>query len=258
MSRLLSRLCMLVLTSASAVAQYEANAGAQPGGGGLSNPAKPPLAAASTGLLPKSVAVSGVVQAVSPAELAGLDAFCFEPSHTLECSDGTLYLVSATVDLDAYVGQNVKAYGQTIFECPYIDVQSVEVPAPVTLDLCGTGGFGCPVRLRSGPGGLAQHTLFVALAAGFFPLNPAKGSVLLGEPFFQIASKASTGPGAGAAFDFTIPPIPALIGAKLYFQTVRKPLTITTDVSPPGPPVLSNAACLEIVGVTAFCVDPDC
>ena len=209
--------------------------------------------AAPAGTASKPTAVTGVVRPVDVAP----PSTCTTPSHTLECSDGAVFLSSTTVDLYAYVGQNVKAYGQTSAGCPVVDVESVETPPPVTLAICGTGGFGCPVRLRSGPGGPAQHLLLVSLGPGFVPLSQVKGSLLLGQPFFRIATVASTEAGPGVAFNFTIPSVPALAGVRLYFQTARAGLSVTTfDV--PSPLGLSNAVCLDIVGLTIDCAQPDC
>lgn len=205
-----------------------------------------PLLAQATD--PPEVAFTGVVQPFDGVIIA----ICAPPSHELECSDGTFFLTSSTLDLDAWVGKNVKLYGRSVSDkCPLYDIHKVEEPPPATLALCGTGGLGCPIRLRSGPGGPSQHALWVSLAPGLVTLNPSKGSFLLAEPFFLIGIKSGDFGGAGAAFDLTVPPDPVLTGVTLYFQSARRNLTI-------GALNLANARCLEIVGFVLVCHEPDC
>ena len=205
-----------------------------------------PLAAQATD--PPEVAFTGVVQPFDGVIIA----ICAPPSHELECSDGTFFLTSSTLDLGAWVGKNVKLYGRSVSDkCPLYDIHKVEEPPPATLALCGTGGLGCPIRLRSGPGGVTQNALWVSLKPGLVPLNPVKGSFLLAEPFFLIGVKAGDFPD-GAAFDLTLPPDPVLTGVTLYFQSARRNLAVG------GPLHLANARCLEIVGFVFVCHDPDC
>jgi hypothetical protein len=62
------------------------------------------------------------------------------------------------------------------------------------------------MRLRAGPGGLSQHALLVATAPGFFSSSIEKCSLLLGQPFFLLAtSPAGFHQPEGYAFDFTVP-----------------------------------------------------
>jgi hypothetical protein len=187
---------------------------------------------------PPEVAFTGVVQKFDGAIIA----ICAPPTHEFECSDGTFFLTSSTIDLDLYLGKNVKLYGN-----------KVEIPPPATLAICGTFGFGCPARVRSGPGGISQHALWVSLKPALVPLNPSKGSFLLAEPFLLIGLQAGGFPPEGAAFDFFIPAgPPALAGVPIYFQAARR------DIGPVGPMHLSNAVCMEIVGFVLVCWDPDC
>jgi len=198
---------------------------------------------------PPEVAFTGVVQPFDGVIIA----ICAPPSHELECSDGTFFLTSSTLDLDAWVGKNVKLYGKSVSDlCPLYDIHKIEEPPPATLAICGTGGLGCPIRLRSGPGGISQHALWVALKPGLVTLNPSKGSFLLGEPFFLLGIQSGGFPAEGAAFDLTVPPDPVLTGVTLYFQSARR------DVGPVGPLHLANARCMEIVGFVFVCHDPDC
>lgn len=210
---------------------------------------------------PVEAAFTGVVQpafAPTPGELEL--SICAPPSHTLECSAGTFFVSSSTLDLDAYIGQNVKLYGTQLFECPTFDIHTVESPPPATLAICGTGVSGCPVRLRSGPGGLATHWVFASLASGFFPLSPVKGSFMLSPPFFQVAMGFSNSFGPGPAFDFTVPPAPFLTGLTIYFQAARREVGITTPSGLTQPPVqFSNVVCLPVLGFSGLlCVPADC
>ncbi|HZL99964.1 MAG TPA: hypothetical protein VFD43_06905 [Planctomycetota bacterium] len=163
-------------------------------------------------IAPPEVSFTGVVEKADGFVIA---AICAPPTHQLACSDGTYFLYSSTLDLDQYLGKNVKLYGSSLEVCPLYNVHKVEVPPPATLAICGTGGFGCPIRLRSGPGGISQHALFVSLAPGLVPLNPSKGSFLLAEPFYLLGVQVGGFPGEGAAFDFTIPGAPVLAGVTL-------------------------------------------
>jgi len=198
---------------------------------------------------PTEVAFTGVLRHFS----GSVSSICSLPTHELECSDGKFFLKSSTLDLEAWLGQDVKLYGNKLGICPVYDIHAVENPPPATLAICGTGGLGCPIRLRSGPGGISQHVLLVSLAPGLVTFNPLKGSLLLGTPVYMIGdSGAGSFPPEGAAFDLTIPGAPILTGVKLYFQAVRR------NVGPVGPMQFSNAACLEIVGFVFTCEVPGC
>jgi hypothetical protein len=212
---------------------------------------------------PPEVAFSGTLEALPTTAAADADAesLCAPPAFALQCSDGIFFLTSSTLSLGDSVGQNLKLYGTQVGDCPLYDIHAVEEPPPATLEVCGTGGFGCPVRLRSGPGGLASHWLFASLSPGLVPLNPVKGSFLLGPQFFQIGSGFSSSFGDGVAFDFSVPIAPAFAGLRVYFQAARREVGITTpgDGLVTHPPLqFSNAACLDIVGFTLLCHEPDC
>lgn len=182
------------------------------------------------------------------------DTICIAPTHQLEVPEDTVYLWSNTVELGALLGQNVRLHGLLNTDCGLIAVDSFESPPPATLTLCGTPSMGCPIRLRSGPGGLTQHWLFAAPAGGFLPLNPEKGSLLLGQPLLLIGmSGAGQFGDSGVAFDFNLPSSAALIGVPLHFQAVSR------KVGPIGPIHFSNAVMLEIFGPSGlFCIEPDC
>ncbi|HZM01072.1 MAG TPA: hypothetical protein VFD43_12560 [Planctomycetota bacterium] len=206
-----------------------------------------PLAAQATD--PPEVAFTGVVEPFDGVIIA----ICAQPSHQLACSEGTYFLTSSTLDLNVWLGKNVKLYGKPVSDlCPLYDIHKVESPPPATLAICGTGGLGCPIRLRSGPGGISMHALWVSLKPDLVPLNPSKGSFLLAQPFYLLGIQSGGFPAEGAAFDLSIPAAPILAGVTLYFQSARR------DVGPVGPLHLANAVCMEIVGFVLICHDPDC
>ena len=186
-------------------------------------------------------------------ESVGDDGLCLA-THQLEVPEDTVFLWSNKVDLDALLGQNVRLHGLLNTECGVVTVDSFESPPPATLTLCGTPAMGCPVRLRSGPGGLTQHWLFVAPGGAFVPLNPEKGSLLLGEPLLLIGmSGAGQFGDLGAAFDFNLPSSPVLVGVPIHFQAASR------KVGPIGPVHFSNAVLLEIFGPSGIlCIEPSC
>lgn len=200
--------------------------------------------------IPRSV--TGVVV---PVPQPGQGILCPPTAFTLECSEGLIGITNSLIDLSLYIGQNVKL---TIVPdgkaCPRFAVLDVDTTPPATLQLCGTPeGLGCPIRLRSGPGGISQHFLFVSLENGFLPLSVLKGSFLLGSPFFLIGnSGAGPFPLEGAAFNYVVPSDPGLIGIDFYLQAARR------DVGPVGPWQLSNARCFAPIGFTLVCHEPDC
>jgi hypothetical protein len=200
-------------------------------------------------------AVTGVVRyAYFPT--AGSIGMCAQPTYTLEHLEGTIYLASATIDLELYVDKLVKVHGATNLECPILEVTAVETDPPATLAICGTGGFGCPVRLVSGPDGLATHWFLASAAPSFLPLAPEKGAFLMSQPFVIVGPVSSTAFGS-ASFEFNVPLIPALAGHTLYFQNARRAVGI---IGPPTQPPLQfgNLAALHIVGFTLFCEVPGC
>lgn len=191
---------------------------------------------------------------------------CLQPSFLLESGGLTLPLHEGDVDLLPYVDRLVKlTVTQELGACPFVPtlfyrVHEVEDPAPATLAICGTGGHGCPIRLRSGPGGaLVGHMLFVSLTPDFLPLPPLRGSFLLGSPFFSFGPAFSLPFSEGLAFDFQVPLDTALQGHTLYFQAARKEIGLTTGFSGTNPPLqFGNSVSLEIVGHVFVCHEPDC
>jgi hypothetical protein len=206
--------------------------------------------AAAQIVAPPVVSFTGVVKSW---EFDSQGIICAPPTHTLECSEGIFGIQSNTIDLDLYIGVNVKLTAQGVSEsCPLFEVLAVDAPQ-ATLTVCGTPGLGCTMRLRSGPGGLSQHMLLVSAAPGLFSSSVAKGSLLLSPPFITLAtSPAGFHPPEGYAFDFELPMDFSLVGIPIYVQAIRR------DVGPVGPIRFSNAVCFAILGVPIHCIQPDC
>ena len=189
------------------------------------------------------VTISGVLQ----PDL--LPSICLQGTHTLECT--TVRLQSNSLDLDAFVGQNVRISGHDVgVECVVYEVTAVS-PPPVTLAFCGNPVPGCDVRFRSAPGALSQHLLFVSPFQDVLPVSPFIGTFLLGTPFLLVGDEL-TGNAEGAAFDFTLPNTTALTGVTVFAQSVRR------DVGPVSEWQLSNAVCFTILGPSPPCFLPDC
>lgn len=201
---------------------------------------------------PQPIRFTGVVEPVLDPGALGI--LCEPPNYQLACADGTFFLTSSTLDLSAYLGVNARFTATNVTGCPLWDVSAAEVPPPTSLQICGTPeGLGCPVRLRSSPGGISQHALFLSLSPGLQPVNLNVGSLLLGEPLLLVATVAGAMPVEGAAFDFTIPGDPDLIGISFYWQAASR------QVGPiVGPLQLGNAICFTPIGFTIFCAQPTC
>jgi len=156
----------------------------------------------------------------------------------------------------------VRVVGTRSGPCDVLDVVGVESPAPAVLQTCGSPAPGCPLRLRSAPGGLALHALFASLDADFLPVNPVQGTFLLGAPYVLVASgSTSTFQPEGAAFDLRIPADPSLVGLSLFMQSVRRDILPSFpggDGSAVGPLRFSNAVCLTIEDGASPCEGPGC
>jgi len=219
-----------------------------------------PLAASDS----PQVGVTGTVRLAAP-DATGVGDPCPQPAFLLESGGITLLLGGDEIDLLPYVDRLVKlTVTQEVLTCGLVPilfhlVHAVEDPAPATLAICGTGGLGCPIRLRSGPGGLAAHMLFVSLSPDFLPLPPERGSFLLGSPFFSIGTGLTTTFSDGLAFDFNIPLDNVLTGLTLHFQAARKEIGLTTGFGGTNPPLqFGNAVSLEIAGHVFVCHPTDC
>ncbi len=199
---------------------------------------------------PIEASFTGVVELTS-FQTAGANPPCFIPNYMLRCTG--LFVQSSTIDLAQYVGQNVKLFGTSVFQCDNIfEITAVDPDPPATLAFCGNPVPGCDIRLRSGPGGTAQHFLFVAAAPGLVPLSLGKGAFLLGEPNLLLAAGVFSDVD-GAAFDFTLPRDVSLTGIPVFFQAARREILLGSLLR------FSNNECFTILGPSPPCiVDPDC
>lgn len=201
-------------------------------------------------------AVTGVVRYAFFPTAGSVGGICGQPLYTLEGLEGTVYLASATLDLEPYLDQLVKLHGAMSSECPVLEVASVQAPPPASLAICGTPGFGCTVRLVSGPSGLATHWFLASPFADFIALNPEKGAFLLGQPFALVGPFNSTAFGP-ARFDFSVPMIPALVDQPIYFQSARRAASLIGPGTQ-SPIQLANRVTLNVVGFVLLCHEPDC
>jgi hypothetical protein len=123
-------------------------------------------------------------------------------------------------------------------------------PPPASLDWCGSATPGCDLRFVICPGGLSQYWLWVSPGNGYHPLAPTKGSWLLGDPAFLVAT--GIGGAACQSVDIKVPADPGIIGVTLYLQAARR------DIGPIGPAELTNSICLTILLTATPCVPPGC
>lgn len=202
---------------------------------------------AQGGVAAPETAVTGVVLPAGPS-ICSVNA-----THKLDCT--IVQLRSDNVDLDGLIGHNVKLLGNLTDigapGCVLLNVTAVINVPPTTLTMCGTPAIGCPVRFVICPPGLSQFWLFAGLAPGFAPLDPFKGSWLLGDPSFLLLSGFLDI--ACARIDVTIPSEPNLVGVEVWMQSARK------EFSPGIPFQLGNAICFQILpGSVIPCGQPNC
>ena len=210
------------------------------------------LAALAPATVAQEAEFTGVI------EPATLPSICQEETHFLTCtgpkpfSPTGVLLKSSTLDLDEFVGQNMK-YTAVLrgVTCPIWDVTSATLPS-ATLVSCGSPVPGCTMRFRVGPTGvIGRYSLFLSFSPDFRP-PPARisGTVLLGPPIHVFATGLTFGP--TAAFDFTIPPSVSLTGLDIWLQGARQ------DIGPIGPLEVTNAICFTILGPSPPCISPNC
>jgi len=177
---------------------------------------------------------------------------CDAGTHMLECTD---VLLSAELSvLDPLVGKTVKLFGikDDYFYCNIIDVSSVQDPPPSTLAWCGSPVSGCKLNFSVCPGGLSQYWLFASPSSGFKPFNPSRGTWLLGDPAWLIASGGSSATPCHEV-SFIVPPIPAVTGVDLWLQAAHR------EIGEVGPITLTNVICLTLQPVGPPCTtDSDC
>lgn len=204
------------------------------------------LLAAIAGAQPVPVPNVGVTGVVQPS---GGPTICLTGTHRIECTP--IILQSNSVDLTQYEGQLVKLLGnQTGLTCPQINVTAVVTP-PSTLLWCGSPTPGCPLKFKVCPGGISQYWLFLGLAPGYKPLDPGKGSWLLGNPFLLFAS-GSGGAGPCNEVTVTVPNIPSIVGLDVWLQGARR------NVGPVGPITLTNAICFKVTPPLPPCSVTNC
>jgi hypothetical protein len=200
------------------------------------------LAAAQT------VCVSGVVQPVNTPTI------CMQgETHLLA---GTpVFLRSATIALQQYVGQNVRVEGVDIgLVCRVLDVSAVG-PAPAELAMCGTPMPGCSLRFKVTPGAIGQYGLFGSLASGMEPLGCAPpagldGTLLLDWPIHTFV--VALFPGPVGDYVWPLPNTPSVQGVQVFVQGARQ------DLGPVGPIQFTNALRFTIVPFMPPCGGVNC
>ena len=191
----------------------------------------------------QDVTITGVVEPLGPS-------ICLDGTHQLECTSALLKSGDVNLNLDNFLGQNVRLTGKQSAACPVITVESVNPFPPATLVRCGSPTPGCPIRFRVGTPAIGQYILFISQSPNYLPVNPTIGTFLLGAPFFTLAM-GNTG-GFDSAVDIVIPNDPAVVGIEAWLQAARR------DVGPVGPWQLSNAVCFTITGPSPPCQSLDC
>ena len=195
------------------------------------------------------VCVTGVVRPVTGPTICAQGE-----THFLECT--RVFLRSSTVSLRQFEGRNVRIVGtDTGLVCPVIDVRSV-APPPATLDWCGSGSTGCPIKLVMCPGGLGRGAIFLASQPAYVPLGCAQspfqfldGTFLIGGAIVPVFSG---GLSACAEVTLRIPLDNALVGANVWAQGARQ------DVGPVGPLTTTNAICFRISPLLPPCAPLGC
>jgi hypothetical protein len=202
-----------------------------------------------------------IAQSTAPGQAVGITGLvrptpgpvgCGPATHMLDCT--SVFLTGDTSLLDSLVGQQAQLFGEETAvpgaPCTLIKVASAVVPPPATLDWCGTASPGCDVRFVICPGGLSQFWLFAALGPGYHPLIPSKGTWLLGDPSFLLA----TGLGGAAChvLDAKVPDDTAIVGQTVWLQAARR------DIGPIGPVELTNVICLTVLPAKVPCLQPGC
>ena len=154
----------------------------------------------------------------------------------VDCTDTTL--TSSTIDLNAFVGQQVELNGtwNGSSAAPSVDVAAISAVAKL-FEVGGGGKLGDEVRLKvtSDPGDVA--IMFVALDDGFLPAH--RNGVLLLD-FATMLHVATGTVGGGGTFEMkgTVPNDPALDGLVVHGQS----LVVFTA----GGAVLSNPDCVTL------------
>ncbi|MBK8980236.1 MAG: hypothetical protein IPM29_30410 [Planctomycetes bacterium] len=199
--------------------------------------------------LPAQVCVTGIVQPVNGPTI------CMQgETHYLQCSRVFLVSRSGAVDLNRYVGQNVRITGREIgATCTLLDVARVDPPL-ASLTWCGSGSTGCPLKLKICPIGMGRWWLFLGLAPDFRPIGCATsgwidGTLLLRDPIYPIGNGGS---GICGEVTLQIPLDNSLVGVTVYFQGARQ------DIGPVGPLELSDVQCVRLAPFMPPCAPVGC
>lgn len=173
-------------------------------------------------------------------------------THALE--NTRVKLVSRVINLDQYVGRNVKVMGPLVgVTCPIVDVAQVFDPPPATLEFCGTPQTSCPVKLKLCPIGMGRGWLLVGFGADFVPVGCSTsgfldGSLLVANPILVW----NFGAGVCGELLLIVPTDPSLLGLTLWFQGARQ------DIGPIGPLELSNVTTFRITPFMPPCGPVNC
>ena len=191
-------------------------------------------------LAPSTLAqAGGTVTVVGVVQPVGGPTICMQgETHYLECTQ--VFLKSSVVNLGSYAGQTVRVSGVDVgVTCHVIEVAQAS-PAGVRLSWSGSPTPGGTVTFMTCvylPNPPHPYWLFFSAGAGYFPIDPSFGTVLLASPFFFLGSGFAAICGNLAV---AIPPDPGLLGATFWEEAFTPVLPFL------GPP-LSNATCLTIL-----------
>ena len=210
----------------------------------------------------KSIFAAALLLAAVPAQNICVTGV-LEPSGFTICMQGEthhladtpVFLRSNTINLNAFLGQNVRVEGTDIgLLCRVLDVTSA-TPAGATLELCGTPMPGCSIKLKVGPGAIGQWALAASFGSGFLPLGCAPpdmldGTWLLGTPAVTLVVAPFTGP--FGEYIWPLPNDPSLQGIQLMFQGARQ------DFGPIGPIQFTNVLPVQLIPFMPPCGSINC
>lgn len=178
-----------------------------------------------------------------------------QQGETHRLADTSVYLRSSTVNLNAFLGQNVRVDGTDIgLLCRVLDVTAA-TPAPATLELCGTPMPGCSIKFKVGPGAVGSYALAASFGSGILPLGCSPpdmldGTWLLGSPAVTIVVAPFSGP--FGEYTWPLPNNPSLQGVSLRFQGARQ------DTAPVGPAQFTNVLPVQLVPFMPPCGSINC
>jgi hypothetical protein len=174
-------------------------------------------------------------------------------THLLE--NTRVFLRSATIDLNQWIGRLVRVRGSDIgVTCTVLQVREVSL-AGAALTRCGSPSPGCAVKLVMCPGGLGRWWLWAAFAPGYRPIacappDPLEGTVLIADPLFNLVFGEFIG--LCGEYLLPIPADPSLIGVRVWFQGARQ------DIGPVGPLHISNVEVMTLSPLLPPCQPTNC